>query len=141
MNRAGPKIILSILALIPLTGVFWILTRENPETSRFPYPPCMSAAVFGIYCPGCGVTRAAHAALDLDFVEALKKNAFFVLAAPFIIYGVALRWMRWLRPNANWLPRPINWPMPVLWSIFAVMIAFGVLRNLPFEPFSLLAPR
>lgn len=141
MNRGAPKILLSILALIPIGAAIWILAKENPETSRFPYPPCVSEAVFSLYCPGCGVTRAAHSALNLEFADAFKKNALFVILSPFLIYGIILGWLRWLQPEAAWLPRRIDWPMPVLWTIFAILIGFGLARNLPFEPFSLLAPR
>jgi len=33
-----------------------------------------------------------------------------------------------------------KWNLWILWGLLAVMIAFGVLRNLPYYPFSILFP-
>ena len=46
--------------------------------------PCMSNKIFGINCPGCGMTRAAIAMMRLDFGEAIKYNAFSIILLPML---------------------------------------------------------
>ena len=36
--------------------------------------PCIFVRLFGIECPGCGMTRALFAVLRFDFLQALKYN-------------------------------------------------------------------
>ena len=39
--------------------------------------PCLFKAVFGIPCPGCGMTRAYISLLHLDFLQAFNFNIMF----------------------------------------------------------------
>ena len=39
--------------------------------------PCMYKTIFGIPCPGCGMSHAILAALRLDFAEAFRLHAMF----------------------------------------------------------------
>ena len=45
--------------------------------------PCPFRWVTHLNCPGCGITRAALKILQLDFVGAVKQNAFLV---PIVLY-------------------------------------------------------
>jgi hypothetical protein len=45
-------------------------------------PLCPMAALLGLPCPGCGLTRAALAALHGDFAAALRFHPLVFLAAP-----------------------------------------------------------
>lgn len=139
--QARAKIVLSALVILGLIGGFTLIKSNDPESSGFPFPPCLTFKATGLHCPGCGSTRALHAITQLDIGGAFRKNAFFVLAAPFLLYAAVTGWLRWLKPDGAWLPRRIRWPRSVIWSIFGLILAFAVLRNLPIEPFSLLAPR
>lgn len=40
---------------------------------------CFFFENFGIQCPACGLTRATIAVLHLNFVEAIKYNAYYTL--------------------------------------------------------------
>ncbi|MCX4551689.1 DUF2752 domain-containing protein [Streptomyces sp. NBC_01387] len=98
------------------------------------YPVCPLYALTGIYCPGCGGLRSAHAVAHGDLVAALGDNALAVVG-----YGVfAVVMVGWLiravraRPTQVTL-RPVYW-----WGIGAVVLAFSVVRNLPLGSF--LAP-
>ena len=46
--------------VVALCVIWWKVTGKSPIP---PVPPCMIHAVTGIYCPGCGGTRAAYALL------------------------------------------------------------------------------
>jgi hypothetical protein len=99
-------------------------------------PPCLLNKFTGLYCPGCGATRATHALLHGDIVAALSFNLLFVLSIPLLI------WIGYRELGAMISGKPIP-PSPSRhftrgYVIF--VIVFTVLRNIPVEPFSWLAP-
>lgn len=120
---------LAVVAVVPPSSVPWL-------------PGCLLHRLTGLHCPGCGGTRAAHAALNGDFRQSIAYNP---LAA--VIIGVfagmllhSLRiWFRGeaIRPPASgrgWLAR--YWPV----LLMTVFFGFAVLRNIPVFPLTLLAP-
>ena len=42
-------------------------------------PPCDVYAVLGIYCPGCGMTRAVTVLVNGDILLSLRQNAFVLI--------------------------------------------------------------
>ncbi len=89
--------------------------------------PCVFHEVTGLYCPGCGMTRAALSAFELDFEQALRFN---VLPAVLIPLGIAYAWAnRKKRKRASYV---------LIGAMLALTLLFGVLRNIP--PFDWLAP-
>jgi hypothetical protein len=95
-------------------------------------PPCPLHALTGFFCPGCGSTRALYCLVHGQPFAALRENALAVVLLPFVLYELgAILTRRW--PVISTRLRP--W---TLWTLLAVVIAFGVLRNLPW--FSFLAP-
>jgi len=88
----------------------------------------------GLYCPGCGSTRALHRLLHGDIRDALHDNALFVLALP--IVG-ALLLVRTIWPQPATAPRR-RWGWVAL--VLFVVVMFGVIRNIRRPPFSFLAP-
>jgi hypothetical protein len=105
------------------------------------YPQCLLYNTTGIYCAGCGATRAIHALLHGRVIEALHDNALFVAALPLLCYvagGYVL---------TAWLANA--WPEIHLdgrktarrgIAILLLMAAFMLLRNLPGAPFAWLRP-
>jgi hypothetical protein len=96
------------------------------------YPACPLKAMTGIDCPGCGVTRSVHALLSGDVTRALDHNVLFVIALPFLFYGL----VRWAAGSMGLgLPAlrapDTRWFAPVLAVTF---LAFFVARNLPVSP-------
>ena len=66
-------------------------------------------------------------------MAALDLNAMFVLAVPFLAWWAIARLVRaWNGPVLR-VPRP---SVPMLWVTFAVLMVFGVVRNLPMQPFA-----
>ncbi|MFF0449478.1 DUF2752 domain-containing protein [Streptomyces sp. NPDC004609] len=101
------------------------------------YPACPLLRLTGIFCPGCGGLRSAHAFVHGDLATAFGANAVAVIG-----YGVfAVVWTVWLIravrgvPGATWRISvgPVWW-----WTAGAVVLVFSVVRNLPFG--SALAP-
>jgi uncharacterized protein with PQ loop repeat len=64
-------------------------------------------------------------------------NPLAIVLLPFLAYGLASHALFQLR--GRWLPAPFfsaNW----IRALCAAIIVFGIARNLPIHPFSLLAP-
>jgi Protein of unknown function (DUF2752) len=122
------------LAAMTLLGIY-LLRTYDPNAADNPFLPCLFHRMTGLYCPGCGLTRALHALVHFDLLRAIRMNAFFVLSSP-ILFLLAWRIYRPLPAKAEVLLKPFANPWP--W-VFAVPL-FAVLRNLPWYPFYLLAP-
>ena len=92
-------------------------------------------ALTGLYCPGCGSTRCLHALAQLDVAGAMAMNPLLVLSllplAVLVLHGAGLLPQR-LLPLRNALAAPKLW--------LVLLLGFAFLRNLPWAPFTLLAP-
>ncbi|MEK7950218.1 DUF2752 domain-containing protein [Luteolibacter soli] len=98
-------------------------------------PPCLVKHWTGLDCPGCGGTRCAVRLLQGDMAGALGMNAAVVLVA---VSGVGVLgnavWSEWHGRPAKGVP---PW---LAWSLAIFVVIFAVVRNLPWWPFTLLAP-
>ena len=112
-----------------------VLGRVNPYTASSMLPPCPFHAWTGLYCPGCGSTRALYSLLHGDIGHALAMNPLLVIALPLVVV-MALHMAGWRPCTLDPLMRVLG--NPKLWLV--VLVGFGILRNLPFAPFNALAP-
>jgi len=116
-------------------GAFVVLRRIDPNVAGSPLPPCPLHALTGLYCPGCGSTRCLHALTQFDLPGAMAMNPLLVVSllplAVLVLHGAGLLPQRLLGLR-NVLAAP------GLWLI--LLVGYGVLRNLPWYPFTLLAP-
>jgi hypothetical protein len=100
-------------------------------------PGCAFHALTGLYCPGCGSCRALHQLLHGHLGAALGLNLLMVLSLPFLGFHFLLY------ANAAFRGRPWRGvSLKPIWirAILCLVILHGVLRNIPFGPFSWLAP-
>jgi hypothetical protein len=125
----------SCAALVVLLGLV-VIYFFKPGISPI-YPPCPFHYITGLYCPGCGSLRATHALLHGEILAALDLNPLMVVSIPFLTYGFIS--LALYRIRGRGLPRLIKHPFWV-WAILALIIVYTVLRNLPYYPFSVLAP-
>ncbi len=116
-------------------GAF-IVGYFNPTTAGF-FPVCPLFALTGIHCPGCGLTRGFHALFHGDVLAALHFNALipvFAFVFGFLLVSLLLIVVR---------GRGLSWrifPLKSLYGFLILAMVFFVLRNLPFYPFTMLAP-
>lgn len=113
-----------------LLGIF------DPASSGV-FPPCPLHYLTGWYCPGCGSLRAMHALLHGNLHQAWAMNPLTIVLLPFIAYGLASELIAALRGQG--LPQPML-PAAYIRVLCAVIVLFGIVRNLPLHPFNLLAP-
>ncbi|MET4921512.1 DUF2752 domain-containing protein [Streptomyces sp. PSRA5] len=119
--------------LVGVVAAFTYVGLVDPNESGH-YPVCPLLSLTGLYCPGCGGLRSAHAVAHGDLAAALGANALAVIG-----YGVfAAVWLVWLIRVARATPVRVSVPPFLGWAVGAVILGFTVVRNLPFG--SSLAP-
>jgi hypothetical protein len=98
-------------------------------------PGCLFRRLTGLYCPGCGATRALNALLHGDVPTALSMNPLLVIVVSAGVLTMADRLAQ--RPARFAVIRAfMSDARP--WAAFIVM--FVIARNLPWAPFAYLAP-
>lgn len=75
------KRLVNILLLIFGISFIWIVTSGVIQVN------CLFKPLFGISCPGCGLTRSFRAILNLDFISAFNYN---ILGIPLFIAIVSV---------------------------------------------------
>lgn len=108
----------------------------DPTTAGF-FPVCPLYSMTGLACPGCGLTRAFHALFHGDILTALDYNALIPVFAAFLGYLFLSMLLVAVRGRGLTMGKMNG---PLLWTVFGLLLVFGVLRNLPFYPFSVLYP-
>ena len=94
-NRiAVPAISVAALSVI---AVLVVLYEKYDPADFVLFPKCIFHSITGLQCPGCGSQRAMHALLNLEIGEAVRYNALFVAALPFLAVLVTLHFMRRLQ--------------------------------------------
>ncbi len=109
-----------------LAGAAYV-AADNPSDGGV-FLPCPFRTLTGLWCPGCGLTRATHHLFRGDVMQALRYNVFVVV----ILLGLSATWLAWLLQRTG---RSINvnrW-FPVWAQILAgaALLAFAAIRNLP----------
>jgi hypothetical protein len=107
----------------------------NPTVPGGILPVCPTKALFGIDCPGCGSLRMIYSLLHLDVVSAVRYNAVGMVAVLLLVWAfVAWTYSRVVgRRVISW--QHLRWSAP---AALAVTLAWFVVRNLGFGPFSAL---
>lgn len=113
-------------------GAIWV---ADPTTPHGPLPVCPAKALLGIDCPGCGSMRMLYWLMHGDVLAAARFNALGVVAVVLLVWA----YVRWTYGRAvgrrirGWQDR--RWSAVVTLSL---VLAWLVVRNIPFAPFSAL---
>ncbi|NEZ41014.1 DUF2752 domain-containing protein [Paenibacillus alvei] len=97
-----------LMVWIPLTGISI---------------PCFFYEFTGLYCPGCGLTRALASLLRIDIYQSFRLNALLYIIPPVYLLAYVLGG---------------KYKTSLLWALLVIALGYGVLRN--FTYFSWLAP-
>jgi hypothetical protein len=126
-QAARRKVVGAYAALGGLSAV--VLVRDPLHHTVF--PTCPLYAGTGLYCPGCGATRASSLLLRGHPIEALHYNALWVVAAPVVVYAL-VRWgaLTFGVRGSGRLPA-VPSSRPAIVALLVAMAAFFLVRNLP----------
>ncbi|MFF4208363.1 DUF2752 domain-containing protein [Streptomyces sp. NPDC001796] len=113
--------------LAAVAGAFSYVGAVDPNRPGH-YPVCPLLRFTGVYCPGCGGLRSAHAFVHGDVLTALHDNALAVVG--FLVFAVV--WTVWAVRTVRGRAMRIDLTPVQLWTLGAVLLAFTVVRNLPF---------
>lgn len=134
------KWVVTATIFFALLGAAAVLRFADLSPRPIWMPRCLFHDATGLYCPGCGNTRATTALLHGDLAGAVAQNAAFVVALPFLLWGASRAWLRWVYPE-RWKPLPIRWRWSWSLVLIGLVVIFTLLRNLPVEPLRRLAPK
>ncbi len=101
------------------------------------FPACPLYTTTGFACPGCGLTRGFHALFHGDVLTALDYNALIPLVVVFFGYLFLSMLMVAVRGRGFSIGK-VN--LTLIWVTFFALLVFGIIRNLPFYPFTVLFP-
>ncbi|GHH94814.1 DUF2752 domain-containing protein [Streptomyces capillispiralis] len=113
--------------LAAVAGAFAYVGTVDPNEPGH-YPVCPLLRLTGLYCPGCGGLRSAHAVVHGDLLAALQANAPAVLGYA----AFAVLWTVWVVHAVRGRPLRIDPHPALLWSLGVLLLVFTVVRNLPF---------
>lgn len=118
-----------------LGGAAFVAFFDPTKASFFPQCPLLSLT--GFACPGCGLTRGFHALFHGDIVTAIDFNALIPIWT--VVFGWGFVSLVLLAIRGRGLPMWLTYPN-VLWGFLIVLVGFGVLRNIPAWPLTILFP-
>ncbi len=118
-------------------GIAWaaLLSRKHPSDYGF-LPACPSHTYLGIYCPGCGSTRATHHLLNGRPLESFRCNPLVLPLLPLVLFllvrffGEALTKRSWRLPGEVWLG----------WILLVAFLFLFVVRNISWSIFDVFRP-
>lgn len=135
MNSGRWAFLLAVTLLLGVAAVW--LFQAGPGLGGYS-PGCLMRKATGLHCPGCGMTRASHALLHGDFAAAFRFNPLGIVLFPVALAISGLEAVAWAR-RKPWPVRLSPGPRGA-WALVIAIGAFWLLRNLPWWPFTLLAP-
>ncbi len=136
VNGSTTERVLAAAGIVTAAAGVFVVGYFNPTTAGF-FPVCPLHAMTGLNCPGCGLTRGFHAIFHGDILAALHFNALlpiYLFVGIYLLISLGLIVVRGRGLSLN-IFKP-----HLLWGFLTLLLFFGVVRNLPFYPFTFLSP-
>ncbi len=111
---------------------------NDPSDKENAFISCTFKKVTGWDCAGCGGQRSLYHLLHLDFTEALQYNTFFVILLPYFLVLIFYAIRDFIYGSGY--PKNFWFSGKMALIIVGLIFLFTILRNLPYYPFTLLAP-
>jgi hypothetical protein len=130
LSLGAPLVVAASTTL--LCAAIWV---GDPTTPHGPLPVCPTKALLGIDCPGCGSLRMVYSLMHGNLLAAARFNALGLAAVVLLVWA----YFTWAygrvvgRRVRGWQHR--RWAAAVTLSL---VVAWFVVRNIPFAPFSAL---
>ena len=129
--------LIALLLVSPAAGGLLYFLTYDLTSSLIQTPPCLFRTLTGLYCPGCGSRSALIQLARGKLYAAWRLNPLMILFLPaavlFLFSQVKILF------TGRSLPRFLLHPS-LVWTIFGLILAFWIFRNIPLYPFTLLQP-
>lgn len=122
MHARAKKIIIGALILFAV-GALYALFVSLTHIGI----PCVFNLITGLKCPGCGVSRMCLALIRFDFKTAFHENAAIFCMLPLMAATAA----RFIYVYIRYDRRRDKYAEFAVYFMIAVLVLFGVLRNIP----------
>ena len=125
------------MALFFAVAVLYLgaLAYRHPTEYGF-LPPCQFHQWTGLFCPGCGATRAVHFLLQGDWKTSLQYNPMVLLFLPIVLLQL-VQWLYEIFYKRNFIDL---FQAKFYLGIAIVVLVFFFLRNIPLTCFDALRP-
>ena len=130
-QSARLRSLLKSLGIILLVGIIYYLFVKIVGFGI----PCVFNLITGLHCPGCGISRMFISLAAFDFKAAFGHNALLMILLPIASIFIIKHYTIYV---LNGKQKATKIETAFLIICFILMIAFGILRNIPY--FSFLAP-
>lgn len=141
MSKPFLRIIFFILTCLVLIAAILLVYRVDPAEKALT-PACSFYLLTGLYCPGCGMTRALHNVMHGRIGAAFSYNLlwpFFSL----LISGSLFLWFYFLvngKSPFHFANLFFRLHSSIPWVILVIILTFWILRNIRVYPLTYLAP-
>lgn len=120
------KVYLPVTILITLIVVIALVFVARYVSENVTLPPCLTYQLFGINCPGCGMTRSVTALVHGDILLSLRQNAL-------VIIGIIIALIIYVRILVKYFIKPIkvfNLKNRTIYIMLILVGVYSVLRNI-----------
>ena len=118
--------------LLPAVFLFAVFYARSGSTAI----RCVFYELTGLYCPGCGSTRAIRALMNGQLKQAFLFNPLLFVLGPPAFIVLLYEYLRFVFPKLRLRPLILPWQLES--AVTVLIIVYWVLRNIP--AFSVLAP-
>lgn len=109
--------------LLLAAGIVYALWVEHTGLAF----PCAFRTLTHLMCPGCGATRLCLALLQCDLAGAWQANPALLVMLPVLAALAARLSLRYVQEGTA---LPQGWERPLVWALLALLLAWGVARNI-----------
>ena len=129
--------IFAFCVIIAAAGLALYLFTYQSFTFAIKTPPCMFRTLTGLYCPGCGTRSALIQMAQGNIYAAFRLNPLTILALPTMVLFTVSQALTAFTGRS--LIRLRLHPA-LIWTLFALIVAYWIMRNIPVYPFKWLQP-
>lgn len=114
--------------ILILTAAIVLIKKMFMPAAMWHLPPCLFHKVTGLYCPGCGGTRAIIAFLHGEFVQSLRYHPLVPYAA--VLGGWFMISQTVERMSGNRIKIGMHFREGYLWVAIGVIVINFLVKNI-----------
>ena len=103
--------------ILPI-GIIFLIIAYLGEPSNGPIVPCLFNKTTGLYCPGCGMTRAINSVMHFKLGQALRFNFLIIILPPLMGIYLFLYYKKFDK-----------WAKIITYLMLIITISYGLVRN------------